>query len=313
MIPLPTSPKVVQEEGNLGVYEIENLYPGYGLTIGNSLRRALLSSLEGAAVTSVKISVVGHEFTTIEGVLEDIVEIILNIKKLRFKMHGPGPYTASLSVKGERTVTAKDLKAPSQLEIVSPDLHIATITDKKTTLEMDLEVSRGLGYQPVDQRSKDKVEIGTIALDAAFSPVRHVNYEVENMRIGDRTDYNRLRFHITTDGSIAPREALDEAVKILVDQFKALESDTALTGGIVAMAPSESAELVKSLDPAKIKISETDLSARTASALTDAGIKTLGALAKKTEAKLTDIEGLGEKGIEEIKNTLKDKGLSLKG
>src|SRR3990167_8922196 len=222
MIPTVSEPKIILEKENQGVYEIEGLYPGYGLTIGNSLRRVLLSSLEGAAVTSVKISGVGHEFTTIDGVLEDVVEIILNLKKLRFRLHGQGPYTAVLSAKGEREVKAKDLKMPSQLEVVSPDLHIATITDKKTTLEMELEVSRGLGYQPVEQRSKDKVEIGTIALDAAFSPVRHVNYEVENMRVGDRTDYNLVRFTIETDGSITPKEAITKSIAILVEQFHAL-------------------------------------------------------------------------------------------
>ena len=286
-----------------------NLYPGYGLTIGNSLRRVLLSSIEGAAVTSVKIGGVGHEFTSLDGVLEDIVEIILNLKKLRFKIHGDGPFTATLSVKGEKEVKAKDLKMPSQLEIVSPDLHIATITDKKTTLEMELEVSKGLGYQPVEQRSKEKVEIGVVALDAAFSPVRHVNYEVENMRVGDRTDYNRLRVHIDTDGSLTPREALSQATKTLVDQFGAL-----LVGKSeeVARETKEETPHDKLGDPTKTKTSDMDLSGRTANSLIEAGIKSAGALAKKTEAKLRAIEGIGDKGIEEIREALGKLGLSLK-
>lgn len=306
---------MILEKENQGVYEIEGLYPGYGLTVGNSLRRVLLSSLEGAAVTSVKISGVGHEFTTIEGVLEDIVEIILNLKKLRFRVHGQGPYTATLSIKGEREVKAKDLKTPSQLEVVSPDLHIATITDKKTTLEIELEVSRGLGYQPVEQRSKEKVEIGVIALDAAFSPVRHVNYEVENMRVGDRTDYNRLRLHITTDGSIAPYEALMKAADILVDQFRAIKSSGAETEGGQETEKSGETEVPgkKVIDPAKVKIADSGLSVRTVSALADGGIKTVGALAKKTEAKLLGLEGLGDKAVDEIKDYLAGIGMLLKG
>ena len=314
MIPTVSEPKIILEKENQGVYEIEGLYPGYGLTIGNSLRRVLLSSLEGAAVTSVKISGVGHEFTTIDGVLEDVVEIILNLKKLRFRLHGQGPYTAVLSAKGEREVKAKDLKMPSQLEVVSPDLHIATITDKKTTLEMELEVSRGLGYQPVEQRSKDKVEIGVIALDAAFSPVRHVNYEVENMRVGDRTDYNRLRLHITTDGSITPREALARAAEILVSQFGAIKPYIAKAEGKLEAETSGETEMPgkKAIDPTKVKIADSGLSARTASLLADGGIKTVGALSKKTEAKLMGLEGLDEKGIEEIKEYLASVGLSLK-
>lgn len=307
MIPLPQSPRVLSEEGNTGVYEIEGLYPGYGLTIGNSLRRVLLSSLEGAAVTSVKIGGVGHEFTTVEGVLEDVVDIILNLKKLRFKMHGEGPFTAVLSVKGEREVFASDLKCPTQLEVVSPDQKIATITDKKITLEMELEVSRGLGYQPVEQRSKDKVEIGVVALDAAFSPVRHVNFEIENMRVGDRTDYNKIRMHIETDGSLAPREALNRSVGILVEQFKALMVE--LPEAEMPMAASE--EEPKE-DAAKTKVTEMELSGRTANALAEAGIKTAGALAKKSEAKLREIEGVGDKAIEEIRVALEGIGMSLK-
>lgn len=310
MIPLPASPRVISEEGNKGIYEIEGLYPGYGLTIGNSLRRVLLSSLEGAAVTSVKIGGVGHEFTTVEGVLEDVVEIILNLKKIRFQMHGEGPFTATLSVKGEKEVKAKDLKCPSQLEVVSPDQHIATITDKKITLEMELEVSRGLGYQPVEQRSKEKVEIGVVALDAAFSPVRHVNYDVENMRVGDRTDYNKIRFHIETDGSISPREALNRSVAILVEQFQALMVELP-ESEMPTASSAESDEEEKEAGP-KTKVTEMDLSGRTANALSEAGIKTAGALAKKTEAKLRDIEGIGDKGIDEIKEALGKLGLLLK-
>ncbi|MEK9148239.1 MAG: DNA-directed RNA polymerase subunit alpha, partial [Patescibacteria group bacterium] len=222
MIPTPHPPKIVLEEGNRAVFEIEGLWPGYGHTVGNAIRRALLSSLEGAAITSVKIEGVQHEFSTLPGVLEDMVELTLNLKGVRFRMHGPGPYTATLAVKGEKEVTAADIKAPSQLEVVNPEQHIAVLTDKKAALVMDLVVDKGVGYQPVESRQKEKIEIGTIALDAAFSPLRLVNYEVENMRVGERTDFNRVRFHIETDGSVTPREAFLAAAKILQEQFAVL-------------------------------------------------------------------------------------------
>ena len=195
-IPLPSKPKIVLEENNKAVFEIEGLYPGYGQTIGNSLRRVLLSSLEGAAITSVKIEGINHEFTVLEGVTEDIVEILLNLKLLRFRLHGEGPHTINLAAGGEKKVMGKDFKTPSQVEIVTPDIYIATLTSKNAKLNIEAIVESGRGYVPVEAMTKDKVEVGKIALDAAFSPVRHVNYEVENMRIGDRTDYNLSLIHI---------------------------------------------------------------------------------------------------------------------
>ncbi len=216
---LPTKPKIIKETEFEGIFEIENLYPGYGLTLGNTLRRVLLSSLKGAAITSVKIKGVPHEFTAIDGVLEDAIQIILNLKKIRVKVYSPGPHNLILSVKGERKVTAKDIEKNTNVEIINPDVHIATLTNKKSELEMVLMVEEGIGYFPAETRQKEKLPIGTINLDAVFTPVKKVNYEVENMRVGERTDYNRLRLYIETDGSVAPSFALKRASEILIDHF----------------------------------------------------------------------------------------------
>ncbi len=228
MIPLPSSLKVISKKSNnLATFEIEGLYPGYGVTIGNSLRRVLLSSIEGAAITQVKIAGVQHEFSTLPGVLEDVLHIILNLKKVRCKMYTSEPQKMELSVKGEGEVKAKDIKTPTQVEIVNPEAHIATLTSKNASLQMELLVERGLGYVPVEQRKKEKTPIGTIMLDAIFTPIQRVAFKVENMRVGERTDYDRLFLEIETDGSITPEEALAQSASILVDQF-ALIRDTFL-------------------------------------------------------------------------------------
>lgn len=315
MIPSPEKPKVILEEGNRGVYEIEGLYPGYGHTLGNALRRVLLSSLPGAVISSVKIEGANHEFSTIPGVKEDIVDICLNLKQVRFRLHGEDPVKGALSVKGEKIVRAGDMKFPSDAEVVNPDVFIATLTDKKSSLQMDLEVELGRGYQGTQDRKKEKVEIGAIALDAAFSPVRSVNYEVENMRVGDRTDYNRLRMHIMTDGSITARDALVEASKILVGQFEAL-SGVFLTEEKKEEATEHKGEgeETESYEEmiAKKRAEELELSTRTLNALLEAGIKTVGGLTRRTEKKLLEVEGLGEKGIVEIKKALGNLGVTLK-
>ncbi|RJQ37419.1 DNA-directed RNA polymerase subunit alpha [Candidatus Parcubacteria bacterium] len=318
MIPLPSQPKIIREDSHHAVFEIEGLWPGYGHTIGNAIRRVLLSSLEGAAITAVKIEGASHEFSTLPGVLEDLIEVMLNLKQVRFRIHGSGPYSAKLAIKGDKEVTAGDLEVPSQLELVNPNHHIATLTDKKSNLVMELVVERGVGYQPVESRRKEKVEIGTIALDAAFSPVKLVNYEVENMRVGDRTDYNRVRFHIETDGSISARDAFSAAAKILHEQFGAM------AGGLVepekpaaetaAAAGEEAAEESDSFEEQVLKkhVEDLELSTRTLNALNNAGIKNVGALAKKSEKKLREVEGLGDKGLVEIKRALGNMGLTLK-
>lgn len=322
MISLPFKPKIVEEKDSRAVINIEGLYPGYGHTVGNSLRRVLLSSLKGAAITSVKIEGVGHEFSNIEGVLENVVEMILNLKQVRCRLHEDGPFSIILSASGEKAIKARDFKTPSQVEIMNEDTHIATLTSKKSRLNIEATVESGLGYVPVESRSKDKVEIGTIALDAAFSPVRKVNYSVENMRVGDRTDYNRVKFDIETDGSITPQDAFQKSAQILVEQFSVMtegfskadiyETVSAPVKVMEDFGEGEEAGVSSEEDTAKIKVEDLKLSNRTLNALREAGIKSVGGLSRKKEEALREIEGLGDKGIQEIKKALGNFGITLK-
>lgn len=222
----PQQPKYTELAKNHGKFEILGCHPGYGTTLGNALRRVVLSSLAGAAARSVKIKGVSHEFSTIDGVMEDVVQIILNLKQVRFKLHGGEEnevVKVTLKSKGEGVVTASMIKVSSNVEVVNPDQVIATVTDKKTELEMEIEIDRGLGYVPVESRERDDDrEIGVIAIDAIYTPVKRVNYEVENMRVGKRTDYDKITLEIVTDGSISPVEAFEKSVAILVGQFTSL-------------------------------------------------------------------------------------------
>ncbi len=310
-INIPQKPKIVKLEGSRAIFEIEGLYPGYGVTLGNALRRVLLSSLSGAAVTGVKIKDIHHEFSTIPYVAEDVIEIILNLRQIRFKMHGEQLVKLQLSAKGEKVIKAGDIKTTSDLEIINKDLVIANLTSKKAELEIELEVESGLGFVPVESRKKMKLEIGLIAVDAAFSPLVKVNFEVENMRVGDRTDYNRLRLDIETDGSRTPEEAFEKAVEILVEQFTSLieeEEETSRAEEKQEIADEKEEEK----DATKTKIEDLKLPTRTQNALIDGGIKTVGNLIKKSESSLKEIEGLGDKAIKEIVKALKRSGLSLK-
>lgn len=212
-------PKIVSQENNRAVFEISPLYTGYGVTIGNSLRRVLLSSMEGAAAVKIKIEGVPHEFTTVPGVLEDVVDIILNLKRVRFKLTGDSA-KVTFSAKGEKEIRAGDLKLPTGVEVVNPEQLICTLSDKKAELNLEIEIERGIGYVPVEERQKEKLSVGEIAIDAIFSPVKKVSYRVENIRVGERTDFNRLLVDLETDGSITPQDALKRAVGILVEQFK---------------------------------------------------------------------------------------------
>ncbi len=214
------SVKTVSEDKSHGVFEIEGLYAGYGLTIGNALRRTLLSSLPGAAVTYFKVKNAPHEFSTLPGMKEDLVELSLNFKKLRFSMHTDEPQTLVLKVKGERTVSGVDIKPNALAEIVNPEETIATLTSKDAELDVEITVERGLGYSAVETRKEKKLTVGLIAVDAFFSPVRRVNYTIENMRVGERTDYNRLRLEIETDGTISPSSSLHKSANILNDHFQ---------------------------------------------------------------------------------------------
>lgn len=311
-ITLPSKYKILKPGDTSAVFEIENLYPGYGITIGNALRRILLSSLEGAAVTIVKIKGASHEFSTLPHIIEDVVEIMLNLKQVRFKLDGDQPQQAVLKVKGEKEVTAKDITGPSQLTVINKDARIATLTDKKAELEIEITVEKGLGYVPVEQRKKEKLEIGTIAVDAIFTPVRKVNYEVENMRVGDKTDFNRIKLFVETDGSITPEDAFTGAVDILVKQFSALTGETIVSEERTEEKSITEKEEESEEDATKIKIEDLNLSTRTINALTNNGTKTVGGLIKKSESDLGEMEGLGEAGIKEIKKALLKLGLFLK-
>jgi len=310
-INLPQKPKINKSGDNRAIFEIEGLYPGYGVTLGNALRRVLLSSLSGAAATGVKIKGANHEFSTIPHVKEDAIEIILNLRQVRFKLHNDQPTKVMLTVKGEKIVTAADIKTTSEIEVINKDAIIANLTDKKAELEIEIEVESGFGFVPVEARKKEKLEIGLIAVDAAFSPLRRVNFEVENMRVGDRTDYNRLRLDIETDGSLSPEEAFEKASEILVEQFKALVVQEE-AGENQEITPEAAPEKEMSDEVTKTKIEDLKLSARTMNALTEGGIKTVGGLVKKSEASLKEIEGIGGKGITEVKKALKKLDLSLK-
>ena len=288
---LPSKPRVVKEDGSSGMYEIDGLYPGYGHTLGNSLRRIILSSLPGAAVTSVKIEGVEHEFSTIPGIREDVVTILLNLKKLRFEVLTQEPQIVKLSIKGPKKVSGADLDIPGQVRLLNPNSYLCEITDK-TALEAEFRVERGLGYVPREALKKERVDIGEISIDAIFSPVRRVNYEVENMRVGDRTDFNRLRISIETDGTLTPRAALEQSIEIMITQLKAvvgfreeeLASEDKAGGESAPMVSVDSAEALKT------RIEDLELGTRTISALENANIRTLGGLARKKEKDLLDIE-----------------------
>lgn len=218
-LPLPDKYEIKKNNPNQADIIIEPCYPGYGTTIGNALRRVLLSSLPGAAITAIKIKGISHEFSALPGVKEDLVEIILNLKKLRFKLHNVNETKAILKVKGEKKVKAKDIKATSEIEIINSEAEIMTLTTKDTEIDMELVLKTGRGYLPVESVEKRKFQLGTIAIDAIFTPIRGVNYRVENVRVGQMTNYDRLILTITTVGEMTPEEALKSAAEILVDHF----------------------------------------------------------------------------------------------
>ena len=319
-IALPSKPRIVSETERSGTYEIDGLFPGYGFTLGNSLRRIILSSLPGAAITHVKIPGVPHEFSTIDGVKEDVVTILLNSRKIRFKLLTDEPQTITLSVKGPMVVTAANLKLPGQVEVLNPEQVIATLTSK-IDFELELQAERGLGYVPKEIHQKERADIGTIALDAIFSPIRRVNYEVENMRVGDRTDFNRLRVVIETDGTIAPREALEKSIETMIHQLKAVvgfkeEEIVEVAAPTEVMShtalPREDKSAPVDNEMLKTRITELRIPQRVEDALDNASIRTVGGLVRKREDDLLAIEGLGQKGLQDIKRALSNLGLTLR-
>lgn len=314
---VPSKPKIIREEGFSGTYEIDGLYPGYGHTLGNSLRRIILSSLPGAAVTRVKIKGVEHEFSSVDGVKEDVIAILLNLKKLRIRLTGDEPQTINLKAKGVKTVLAKDIEVPGQVEILNSDLHIANLTNKDSNLDIEITVEKGLGYVSKEILTKDRVDIGTISLDATFTPIVKANYEVENMRVGDRTNFNRLRIFIETDGTLTPKEALENSISLMIMQLKSIvgfKEEDVVEETEKASSGKSDAEPKQEMDMEflKTRIDAIGLSPRTTKALTGANIRTIGGLARKKEVDILDVEGLGSKGIQEIKKVLSQYGITLK-
>jgi len=312
-VALPSKPRVVKEEEFHGIYEIDGLYPGYGHTLGNSLRRIILSSLPGSAITHVKIDGVKHEFDTIDGIKEDVITILLNIKRIRLALHSQEPIRISLKKSGAGVVTAADIDAPSQVEILNPDQVIAEITAKGTSIDIEMVVEPGLGYVPREIHQKEKVDIGNIALDAVFTPIRRANYEVENMRVGDRTDYNRLRVFIETDGTISPREALEKSIEIMIHQLKSIIGFKEPERPVESIDPAVIEAKNQEVDPdvLKTRIETLDLSARTLAALADANIRTIGGLVRKSKEDILGLDGIGPKGVDEIVDLLKSMNVTL--
>jgi DNA-directed RNA polymerase subunit alpha len=311
-------PKITHEEitEHRGVFVIEPLDRGFGYTFGNSLRRVLLSSLEGAAVTSVKIEGVAHEFTTLPGVREDVTDIILNLKQLVCILHGESPEVeVRLTKRGEGVVTASDIEAPADLEILNPDLEIANLS-AKGRLEVTLTIGRGRGYVPAEGNRGQAHTIGVIPVDSMFSPINRVSYDVEAARVGQRTDYDKLILDVTTDGSIDPKDAIAEAAEILIRQlaiFTDLDRieryrDAVSDGdGVGEAAPSLAGGMEN------FPIEELELGVRSYNCLKRVGIETIGDLVVKSESELAAIPNFGKKSIEEVKETLGQHGLTLRG
>jgi DNA-directed RNA polymerase subunit alpha len=311
-------PKIVHEElnENRGVFTIEPLDRGFGFTFGNSLRRVLLSSLEGAAVTSVKIEGVAHEFTTLPGVREDVTDVILNLKNLICVLHGESPeIEVHVAKRGAGAVTAADIAAPAELEILNPELEIANLSDKGK-LEMTLTIGRGRGYVPGELNRGPEHTIGVIPIDSIFSPVRRVSYDVEAARVGQRTDYDKLTLDVTTDGSISPRDAIGEASEILIRQLAIFTDLDRIEGfGEAAAAPGDGAgpEAPLAHGMENFPIEELELGVRSYNCLKRVGIETIGDLVVKSENELSAIPNFGKKSVEEVKETLAAHGLNLRG
>src|ERR687885_737910 len=315
--PTELQTRIVHEEveENRGIFEIEPLDRGFGYTFGNSLRRVLLSSLEGAAVTSVKLEGVAHEFTTLPGMREDVTDLILNFKNLICRLHGESPeIEVRLAKKGPGPVTAADIEAPADLEILNPELEIANLSEKGK-LELTLTIGRGRGYLPAELNRGPEHTIGVIPIDSIFSPVRRVSYDVEAARVGQRTDYDKLRLDVVTDGSLDPKEAIAQAAEILIRQLAIFTDIERIEGFGEAAAAGDGgapeAALAHGME--NFPIEELELGVRSYNCLKRVGIETIGDLVTKTETELAAIPNFGKKSIEEVKETLATHGLNLRG
>jgi DNA-directed RNA polymerase subunit alpha len=307
------TPRISSEDADerSGRFTIEPLDRGFGYTFGNSLRRVLLSSLEGAAVTAVKIEGVSHEFTTLPGVREDVTDVILNLKNLVCRLHGESPeIEVHVSKRGPGAVTAADIEAPADLEILNPELELAHLADKGK-LEMTLTIGRGRGYVPAEMNRGPETTIGVIPIDSIFSPVRRVSYEVDAARVGQRTDYDKLVLDVTTDGSVAPKDAIAEAAEILIRQLAIFTDLEKIDMGEIASAEAEVPSTSHGME--NFPIEELELGVRSYNCLKRVGIETIGDLTSKSEGELAAIPNFGRKSIEEVRETLAAHGLTLKG
>jgi DNA-directed RNA polymerase subunit alpha len=307
LIHTPALADITDHGPTSATFAIEPLHPGYGMTLGNSLRRVLLSSIAGAAVTGFRINGISHEFTTVKGVKEDVVAIMLNLKGIRFKVFSDEPQTITLTKKGKGLIKAKDLQLNSEVEVVNPDQVICTVDDDKSPVNIELTVETGRGYRPLDEQGSGRKVSDMIMLDALFTPVVRVRYKVENTRVGQMTDLDRLLLTVDTDGSITPRDAFEEAAAILVNQYTALAGQTR-----VEASPQISAETGSELiggdgdDPAELmtSIEDLNLSARTTNALVNNDIHTIKDLISLSEAELRDLKGFGNKALDEVKEKM---------
>ena len=300
----PALAEVQDQSETAATFVIKPIEPGYGNTLGNSLRRVLLSSIRGAAVVAFKIEGVNHEFTTVSGVKEDVVDIMLNLKNIRFKAHTDQPVELRLEKTGAGVVTAADISASADVEVVNPDQIIATIDDAKTKLAIDLVVEPGHGYRTIEQSSEDRLHSDMIALDAVFSPVLRVRYKVDNTRVGQNSNLDRLDLTVETDGSISPREAFEEAAAILVNQYTALAGSTTIES-----APALGKETEDDSDELQVRIEDLSLTARTTNALVNNEINTVHDLVNLTEQDLRELKGFGSKALDEVKDNIAELNL----
>ena len=303
-------PKIetISDDAKYGKFVVEPLERGYGNTLGNSLRRILLSSLPGAAVTSIQIDGVLHEFSTVEGVVEDVASIILNVKKLALKIYSDEEKVIEIDVKGEGVVTAADITHDSDVEILNPDLYIATIA-KNGHLRMRMYAQRGRGYTPADQNKREDLPIGVIPIDSIYTPVSRVNFQVENTRVGQNSDYDKLSLDVWTDGSIGPKEAISLGAKILTEHLNIFVDMTKEAKTAEIMVEKEEDQKEKVLE---MTIEELDLSVRSYNCLKRAGINTVLELANKSEDDMMKVRNLGRKSLEEVKHKLEELGLGLR-
>jgi len=308
--------KLDKEDGNQAIFIVEPFYPGYGTTVGNALRRVLLTSLPGAAITAFKVVGVDHEFSTIEGIKEDVVEIMLNLKNLRFVLHQEEPVMIKLKADKTGEVTGKNIELPSSVELVNPDQHIATITSK-TTLEMDIQIEKGRGYILSENSQAKELPIGMIAVDSVFSPIRRCSIQVQNTRVGERVDYDKLTLELETDGTIDAREAMKQASQILLDQFSIFGAEPSTPAEVEEKEEAEVKEEAKEtgeedLDKIKnLSIDEINLSIRTNNALTQNNIKKIKDILAIGRESLLEMKGVGERAVTEIADKLDDLGLEF--